>query len=164
MRGCSSGMWSIRAGSVKYLFFIILIYLNEHKKFYSRIQQLLKFILIYNLNLNLSFFYFYLRARSLWSMLGVDFYFPCNLFYFRSSTILFESPSTTEFNNFFSLFCTKSSRRLCLIMVSSPTSAKIEYAALWDLGAWRAPTVIAMSNIFKNSKWIKKWIFLWIII
>ena len=95
------------------IFYIILIYLNEHKNFYSRIQQPLKFILIYNLNLNLRL-YFYLRARSLWSMLGVDFYFPCNLFYFRSSTILVESPSTTEFNNFFSLFCTTSSRRLSM--------------------------------------------------
>ena len=52
-----------------------------------------------------------------------------------------------------------SARRLrgvyvCLTMVSSPTSAKIAYAALWDLGAWRAPTAIVMWNIFKNSKWI----------
>ena len=35
-----------------------LIYLNEYKNFYSRNQQSLKFILIYNLNLNLSFFIF----------------------------------------------------------------------------------------------------------
>ena len=41
-------------------------------------------------------------------------------------------------------------------MASSPTSAKIAYAALWDLGAWRAPTAIVMWNIFMNSKWIKK--------
>ena len=33
-------------------------------------------------------------------MLGADFYFSCNLFYFRSSTILVESPSTTEYKNF----------------------------------------------------------------
>ena len=45
---------------------------------------------------------------------------------------------------------------LCLMMVSSPTSAKIADAALWHLGAWRAPTVIAVWNIFKNSKWMKK--------
>ena len=57
------------------IFYIIFIYLNEHKNVYSRIQQSLKFILIYNLNLNLRL-YFYLRARSLLSMLGVDFYFP----------------------------------------------------------------------------------------
>ena len=48
-------------------------------------------------------------------MLWVDFYFPCNLFYFRSSTIMVESPSTTEFNNFFSLFCTTSSRSLSVL-------------------------------------------------
>ena len=89
-----------------------MIYLNEHKNLYSRIQQSLQFIFIYNLNLNLSSSCFYLRARSLSSMLGVDFYFPCNLFYFRSSTILVESPSTTEINNFFLLFCTTSLRRL----------------------------------------------------
>ena len=45
---------------------------------------------------------------------------------------------------------------LCSIMVNSSTSAKIAYTALWDLGAWRAPTVIAMWNIFKNPKWIWK--------
>ena len=48
-------------------------------------------------------------------MLGVDFYLPCNLFYFRSSTVLVESPSTTELNNFFSLFWTTSSRRLSVL-------------------------------------------------
>ena len=37
------------------IFYTIFIYLNEHKNFYSRIQQSLKFIFIYNLNLNLSF-------------------------------------------------------------------------------------------------------------
>ena len=72
----------------------------------SRIYQLFKFILIYNLYLNLHF-YFYLRARPLWSILGLD-------FYFRNSTILVESPSNTDVNNFFSLFCT-SSRRLSVL-------------------------------------------------
>ena len=48
-------------------------------------------------------------------MLGVDFYFPSSLFYFRSSTILVESPSITELNNFLSLFCTTSSRHLSVL-------------------------------------------------
>ena len=39
-------------------FFIIFIYLNKHKIFYSTIEQSLKFILIYNLNLNVSFLIF----------------------------------------------------------------------------------------------------------
>ena len=102
------------SGIGEIIIFYNFYFLSKHKNFYSRIEQSLKFILIYNLNLNLSF-YFYLRARSLWSMLGVDFYFPCNLFHFRSSAILVESPSTIKLNNFFSSFCTKSSRRLSVL-------------------------------------------------
>ena len=90
-------------------------------------------------------------------MLGVDFDFPCNLFYFRTR------PSWSSLQVQLNLIISfrYSARRLrgvylCLIMVSSPTSAKIADATLWDLGAWRAPTVIAVWNIFKNSKWIKK--------
>ena len=94
------------------IFYIILIYSNEHKNFYSRIQQPLKFILIYNLNLNLRLFIFIYELDRFDRCSGSTFIFQCNLFYFRSSPILVESPSTTEFNNFFSLFCTTSSRRL----------------------------------------------------
>ena len=92
-------------------------------------------------------------------MLGVDFYFPCNLFYFQSSTILVESPSTTELNNFFSLFCTTYWRRLsvldygefpnvsknCRYRVVGSRSLKSSHRAVW--------------NIFKNSKWIKNQFF-----
>ena len=96
-------------------FFIILIYLNEHNYLYSIIQQLLKFILIYNLNLNLRLFIFIYELDRFDRCLELTFIFHGFLFYFRSSTILVESPSTTELNNFFSLFCTTSSRRLCVL-------------------------------------------------
>ena len=46
-------------------FFLIFIYLNKHKNFYSRIEQSLKFILIYNLNLNLSFLFLFTRTIAL---------------------------------------------------------------------------------------------------
>ena len=139
-----------------YFLIIILIYLNEHRNFYSRTQQPLKFILIYNFEFKFETFYFYLRARSLWSMLGVDFYFPW-LFYFIFGARPSWSRLQVQLNLMISFHY--SARRLrgvylCLIMVSSPTSAKIAHAALWDLGAWRAPKVIAMWNIFTNSKWI----------
>ena len=83
------------------IFYIIFIYLNEHKNFYLRIQQSLKFILIYNLNLNLSFFIFIYELDRFDRCSELTFIFQCNSFYFRNSTILVESSSTTEFNNFF---------------------------------------------------------------
>ena len=130
-----------------------MIYSNEHKNFYSRIQQSLKFILIYNLNLNLSFFIFiyeldrFDRCSELTFILHVIYF----IFGARPSWLSLQ----VQLNLIISFHY--SARRLrsvylCLIMVSSPTSAKIAYAALCDLGAWKAPTVIAMRNIFKNSK------------
>ena len=82
-------------------------------------------------------------------MLGVYFYFPCNLFYFRSSIILVLSPSTTELNNFFSLFCTTSSRRLSVV----------DYGELSNVNKnCRCCVVESRSRgiFFKNSKGIKK--------
>ena len=99
----------------KIIFYIIVIYLNEHNYFYSRIQQLLEFILIYNLNLNSRLFIFIYELDRFDRCSELTFIFHGFSFYFRSSTILVESPSTTEFNNFFSLFCTTSSRRLCVL-------------------------------------------------
>ena len=85
-----------------------MIYLNEHKNFYSRIQQSLKFISIYNLNWNLSFFVF---------IYELDRFDRCSelTFIFHVIYFIFESRSTTELNNFFSLFCTTSSRRLSVL-------------------------------------------------
>ena len=51
-------------------------------------------------------------------MLGVDFSFPSNLCYFRSSIILVVTPSTTHFNYFFNFFNYLRGVCLCLIMVS----------------------------------------------
>ena len=106
-------------------------------------------------------FYFYLRARSLWSMLGVDFNFPSNLFYFRSSTILVESPSTTDFNNFFSLFCTTSSRPLSVLDYGSlpNVSKNCRCCVVGSQSLKKSPTVIAVWNIFNNSKWIENQFF-----
>ena len=83
---------------------------NRHNKFYSRIQQQFKFSLIYNL-----YFYFYFTSSIALIMLGVDFCFRSNLFYFRSSSILVDPPSATDFDNFFSLFCTMFSKRLSVL-------------------------------------------------
>ena len=137
-----------------YFLIIILIYLNNNN-FYSRIQQLLKFILIYNLNLNLRHFIFIYeldRSDRSWELT-----FIFQVIYF----ILGARPSWSSLQVQLNLIISfhYSARRLrgvyvCLTIVSSPTSAKIAYAALWDLGAWRAPTAIVMWNISKNSKWI----------
>ena len=139
-----------------------MIYLNEHKNFYSRMQQSLKFILIYNLNLKLSFFIFIYELDRFDRCSELTFIF--HIIYFIFGARPSWSSLQVQLNLIISFHY--SARRLrgvylFLIMVSSPTSAKIACAALWDLGAWRAPTVITMWNIFKNSKWIyKKWIFL----
>ena len=84
------------------IFYIIFIYLNAHKNFYSRIQQSLKFILIYNYEFKFQFFFIFIYELDRFDRCSdLTFIFQCNFFFFRSSTILVESPSTTEFNNFF---------------------------------------------------------------
>ena len=91
-------------------FFIILIYLNEHKHFYSRIQQSLKFILIYNFEFTFEFFLFLftssialIDARS-WLLFS-----NVILFYFRSwSWSSFQVQLNLIIS--FSLICTTSSR------------------------------------------------------
>ena len=139
---------------------------------------MLKFILIYNLNLSLHFLflftssialidarrwllfsmasYFIFGARPSWSRLQVQLLFSM-AFYFIFGARPSWSSLQVQLNLIISFHY--SARRLrgvyvCLTMVRSPTSAKIAYAALWDLGAWRAPTAIVTWNIFKNSKWI----------
>ena len=118
------------------ILYIIFIYLNEHTNFYSRIHQSLKFIFIYNLNLNLSFFTF---------IYELDRFNRCSelTFIFHVIHIIFGArPSWSSLQVQMNLIISfhYSARRLrgvylCLIMVSSPMSAKIAYAALWDLGA-----------------------------
>ena len=138
-------------------FFIILIYLNGHRNFYSRIQQSLKFIFIYNLNLNLRLFIFIYELDRFDRCSELTFIFHVIYFIFgaRPSWSSLQVQLNLIISFHYSARCLRGVY-LCLIMVSSSTSATIAYAALWDLGAWRAPTVIAVWNIFKNSKWIKK--------
>ena len=114
----------------------MLIYLNEHKNFYSRIQQSLKFILIYNLNLNLGLFIFIYELDRFDRCSELTFIFHVIYFIFGAR------PSWSSLQVQLNLIISfhYSARRLrgvylCLMMVSSPTSAKIAYAALWDLGA-----------------------------
>ena len=72
-------------------------------------------------------FYFYLRARSLWSKLGVDFYFPWLFILFSE----LDHPGRVSKYNWISIISFHySARRLrsvyvCLTMVSSPTSQKL---------------------------------------
>ena len=139
------------------LFFIIFIYLNKHKNFHSRIEQSLKFILIYNL-----YFYFYFLFLFTSSIALIDarswLLFSMKFIYFRSSTILVESPSTTELNNFFSLFCTTSSRRLSVLDYGEfpNVSKNCICCIVGSRGLKSSHGDIAMWNISKNPKWMKK--------
>ena len=136
-------------------FFIIFIYFNK-QKFLFKNWTSLKFISIYNLNLILSFFISIYELDRLDRCSELTFIFHVIHFIFGAR------PSWSNLQVQLNLIISfrYSARRLrgvylYLDMVSSPTSAKIADAALWGLGAWRAPTVIAVWNILKNSKWIK---------
>ena len=83
----------------------------------------------------------------------VEFYFPSNLFYFRSSAILIESSNTTDFNNFFSLFCTTFLR--CLSVLDYDEISNVSKNCIWcdvESQSLKISHGDSCENIFNNSK------------